>query len=251
MPVNACGSAVPKQQEMPVQECGRFCRNMQIEEWHGDARGMKAGGKMEKNVICFATGNEGKLKEIREILKGLSLEVKSMKELGIDVDVEENGKTFEENAGIKARSIQKLCQLPTLADDSGLEVDYMDKAPGIYSARFLGRDTSYTEKNQYIIDQLKDAKGEERSARFVCAIALALPDGREFVVRDTMEGQIGYEQKGENGFGYDPIFYLPEYQKMSAELPPEEKNRISHRGKALRKMRKKMEELFTAAEKSV
>lgn len=200
--------------------------------------------KMKENCICFATGNEGKLREIREILKGLPIEVKSMKELGIEVDVDENGSTFEENARIKARSIMKLCQLPTLADDSGLEVDYMNKEPGIYSARFLGRDTSYTEKNHYIIDQLKEAKGEERSARFVCAIALALLDGREFVVRDTMEGQIGYEEKGTNGFGYDPIFYLPEYQKMSAELPPEEKNRISHRGKALRKMREKIEEIF-------
>lgn len=199
---------------------------------------------MKENCICFATGNEGKLREIREILKGLPIEVKSMKELGIEVDVDENGSTFEENARIKARSIMKLCQLPTLADDSGLEVDYMNKEPGIYSARFLGRDTSYTEKNHYIIDQLKEAKGEERSARFVCAIALALLDGREFVVRDTMEGQIGYEEKGTNGFGYDPIFYLPEYQKMSAELPPEEKNRISHRGKALRKMREKIEEIF-------
>lgn len=199
---------------------------------------------MKENCICFATGNEGKLREIREILKGLPIEVKSMKELGIEVDVDENGSTFEENAMIKARSIMKLCQLPTLADDSGLEVDYMNKEPGIYSARFLGRDTPYTEKNHYIIDQLKEAEGEERSARFVCAIALALPDGREFVVRDTMEGQIGYEEKGTNGFGYDPIFYLPEYQKMSAELPPEEKNRISHRGKALRKMREKIEEIF-------
>lgn len=192
---------------------------------------------MKYSCICFATGNEGKLREIRQILSGLDVEVKSMKELGFDIDVEENGTTFEENSLIKARELAKASNLPTLADDSGLEVDYMNKEPGIYSARFLGRDTSYDEKNQYIIDKLKDAKGEERSARFVCAAALVFPDGREFVVRETMEGQIGYEQKGENGFGYDPIFFLPEYNQYSAELAPEEKNAISHRGKALRKIR--------------
>lgn len=199
---------------------------------------------MNEKCICFATGNEGKLREIREILKGFPCEVKSMKELGIDLDVDENGSTFEENAMLKAKAVMEACKLPTLADDSGLEVDYMNKEPGIYSARFLGRDTSYTEKNNYIIRQLDGVEGDDRSARFVCAIALALPDGREFIVRDTMEGQIGYEEKGENGFGYDPIFYLPEYQKYSAELAPEEKNKISHRGKALRKMRETIEKVL-------
>jgi len=188
--------------------------------------------------IVFATANEGKVKEIKEILKDFPIEVVSMKEMGITADIEENGATFEENSLIKARALVKLTGLPALADDSGLEVDYLNGEPGIYSARYLGRDTDYDYKNNYIIDKLSEAKGEERSARFVCVISLVLPDGREFVEKGVVEGLIGYEQKGENGFGYDPIFYLPEYGKTSAELPPEEKNRISHRGKALTAMKK-------------
>ena len=188
--------------------------------------------------IVFATTNEGKVKEIKEILKDFPIEVVSMKEMGISAEIEENGATFEENSLIKARALVKLTGLPALADDSGLEVDYLNGEPGIYSARYLGRDTDYDYKNNYIIDKLSGAKGEERSARFVCVISLVLPDGREFVERGVVEGLIGYEQKGENGFGYDPIFYLPEYGKTSAELPPEEKNRISHRGKALTAMKK-------------
>lgn len=188
--------------------------------------------------IVFATTNEGKVKEIKEILKDFPIEVVSMKEMGITADIEENGATFEENSLIKARALVKLTGLPALADDSGLEVDYLNGEPGIYSARYLGRDTDYDYKNNYIIDKLSEAEGEERSARFVCVISLVLPDGREFVERGVVEGLIGYEQKGENGFGYDPIFYLPEYGKTSAELPPEEKNRISHRGKALTAMKK-------------
>lgn len=188
--------------------------------------------------IVFATTNEGKVKEIKEILGDFPIEVVSMKEMGITADIEENGATFEENSLIKARALAKLTGLPALADDSGLEVDYLNGEPGIYSARYLGRDTDYDYKNNYIIDKLSGAKGEERSARFVCVISLVLPDGREFVERGVVEGLIGYEQKGENGFGYDPIFYLPEYGKTSAELPPEEKNRISHRGKALTAMKK-------------
>ena len=188
--------------------------------------------------IVFATTNEGKVKEIKEILKDFPIEVVSMKEMGITADIEENGATFEENSLIKARALVKLTGLPALADDSGLEVDYLNGEPGIYSARYLGRDTDYDYKNNYIIDKLSGAKGEERSARFVCVISLGLPDGRELVERGVVEGLIGYEQKGENGFGYDPIFYLPEYGKTSAELPPEEKNRISHRGKALTAMKK-------------
>lgn len=188
--------------------------------------------------IVFATTNEGKVKEIKEILKDFPIEVVSMKEMGITADIEENGTTFEENSLIKARALAKLTGLPALADDSGLEVDYLNGEPGIYSARYLGRDTDYDYKNNYIIDKLSGAKGKDRSARFVCVISLVLPDGREFVERGVVEGLIGYEQKGENGFGYDPIFYLPEYGKTSAELPPEKKNKISHRGKALTAMKK-------------
>ena len=188
--------------------------------------------------IVFATANEGKVKEIKEILKDFPIEVVSMKEMGITADIEEDGTTFEDNSLIKARALSKLTGLPALADDSGLEVDYLNGEPGIYSARYLGRDTDYDYKNNYIINKLSDAKEGERSARFVCVISLVLPDGREFVERGVVEGLIGYEQKGENGFGYDPIFYLPEYGKTSAELSPEEKNKISHRGKALSAMKK-------------
>lgn len=187
--------------------------------------------------IVFATTNAGKIKEIKEILADFDVEVASMKEMNITADIEENGATFEENSLIKARAVSKLTGLPALADDSGLEVDYLNGEPGIYSARYLGRDTDYDYKNNYIIKKLKDAKDEERSARFVCVISLVLPDGREFVKKGVMEGRIGYEIKGGNGFGYDPIFYLPEYGKTSAEISAEEKNKISHRGKALSAMK--------------
>ena len=189
------------------------------------------------NKIIFATTNTGKIKEIKEILADFDVEVVSMKEMNITADIEENGATFEENSLIKARAVSKLTGLPALADDSGLEVDYLNGEPGIYSARYLGRDTDYDYKNNYIIKKLKDAKDEERSARFVCVISLVLPDGREFVKKGVMEGRIGYEIKGGNGFGYDPIFYLPEYGKTSAEISAEEKNKISHRGKALSAMK--------------
>ena len=194
--------------------------------------------------IIFATGNEGKMKEVRMILEDLGLPVLSLKDAGITADVEENGTTFEENAQIKAKAIMEMTGALVLADDSGLEVDALDKEPGIYSARYMGHDTSYHIKNQNIIDRLKGKVGEERSARFVCAIAAAFPDGRVLITRGTMEGQIGYEEKGENGFGYDPIFYLPEYQCYSAELSLEEKNKLSHRGKALRLMKERLHESF-------
>ena len=198
---------------------------------------------MKKRII-FATGNEGKMKEVRMILEDLGLPVLSLKDAGITADVEENGTTFEENAQIKAKAIMEMTGALVLADDSGLEVDALDKEPGIYSARYMGHDTSYHIKNQNIIDRLEGKVGEERSARFVCAIAAAFPDGRVLITRGTMEGQIGYEEKGENGFGYDPIFYLPEYQCYSAELSLEEKNKLSHRGKALRLMKERLHESF-------
>lgn len=184
--------------------------------------------------VIFATGNEGKMKEIRMILKDFPVEVVSMKEAGIDADIVEDGKTFEENALIKARTIMKMTGDIVLADDSGLEIDYLDKAPGIYSARFLGENTSYDIKNNYILDKLKDVPDEARTARFVCAMAAVFPDGEEITRLGTVEGIIGYEIAGENGFGYDPIFYLPEYGCTSAQLVPEKKNEISHRGKTLR-----------------
>ncbi|WP_294495303.1 XTP/dITP diphosphatase [Anaerosporobacter sp.] len=192
---------------------------------------------MSKRII-FATGNEGKMREVRMILADLGYEILSLKDIGYDKEIIEDGKTFEENALIKARTIANERNEIVLADDSGLEVDYMDKQPGIYSARFLGEDTSYRIKNQYIIDQLKDAKPEERTARFVCAIACAYPDGRTITTRGTIEGYIGYEERGENGFGYDPIFMVPEFNCTTSELDLEQKNKISHRGKALEAMKK-------------
>lgn len=191
--------------------------------------------------MIFATGNENKMKEIREILGALPLEILSMKEAGVSADIVEDGKTFEENALIKARAICKLAGEMVLADDSGLEIDYLNKEPGIYSARYMGEDTSYHIKNKSLIDRLEGVPDEKRTARFVCAIAAVLPDGKELVVRGTVEGIIGYEEKGENGFGYDPIFYLPERGFTTAELPPEEKNSISHRGNALRLMKELLE----------
>lgn len=188
---------------------------------------------MEKRKLIFATGNAGKMKEIRMILGDLDYEILSMKEAGIEMNIEENGTTFEENAIIKAKAIMEAAGCLTLADDSGLEVDYLGKAPGIYSARYLGEDTPYSVKNQAIIDQLKGVEEEERSARFVCAIAAAFPDGKILTARADVEGRIAHEPKGDKGFGYDPIFYLAEYDKTTAELTPEEKNEISHRGKAL------------------
>lgn len=187
--------------------------------------------------IIFATSNADKMKEIRMILKDIPAEILSMKEAGIKVDIVEDGTTFEENSLIKARAISKVVDAIVLADDSGLEIDYINKEPGVYSARYMGEDTSYHIKNQNLIDRLKDAKDEERSARFVCVIAAVFPDGRECVTRGTIEGRIGYEEKGFNGFGYDPILYVPEYGMTTGEMDPEQKNSISHRGKALELMK--------------
>jgi XTP/dITP diphosphohydrolase len=190
---------------------------------------------MEK--LIFATGNENKMKEIRMILADCGYEILSMKEAGIQADIVEDGSTFEENAIIKATAISKLCGCLVLADDSGLEIDYLNKEPGIYSARYMGEDTSYDIKNAALIERLNGVPDEQRTARFVCAIAAAFPDGRVEVKRGTIEGRIAYEPAGENGFGYDPIFYVPEFGKTTAQLDPEEKNKVSHRGNALRLIR--------------
>ena len=187
--------------------------------------------------IVFATGNQGKLREIQEIMADMDVEIISMKEAGICVDIVENGTTFEENAMIKAKAIAKYTDAIVMADDSGLEIDYLNKEPGIYSARYLGEDTSYDIKNQALLDRMEGVPQEKRTARFVCAIAAVFPDGDVQVVRETMEGFIGYSIEGENGFGYDPIFYLEEYGCTSAAISPEEKNKISHRGKALKAMK--------------
>lgn len=187
--------------------------------------------------IIVATGNEGKMNEIRQILGEENIVFSSLKDENLqDVQIIEDGKTFEENAVIKARKISDITGQMVLADDSGLEVDYLDKAPGVYSARYLGEDTPYSVKNNHIIKLLEGVEDEKRTARFVCVIACAFPDGRTITARGIIEGRVGYEEKGENGFGYDPIFYVPEYGCTTAELPPEEKNKVSHRGKALMAM---------------
>ena len=192
--------------------------------------------------IIFATSNEGKMKEIREILGDIGLPILSLKEAGISADIVEDGDTFEANAMIKARTVHERCGDIVLADDSGLEVDYMDKAPGVFSARFMGEDTSYLIKNQYIIERLEGVTGSDRSARFVCVIGAVFPDGFEASARGAVEGWIAFEPAGENGFGYDPIFLLPDRGVTTAELTPEEKNAISHRGRALRAVRPVIEE---------
>lgn len=192
--------------------------------------------------IIFATGNEGKMDEIRMILSDIGMEILSMKQAGISADIVEDGATFEENAIIKARAVAR--HLPgdiVLADDSGLEVDYLGKEPGIYSARYLGEDTPYSEKNKKILERLSGVPKERRTARFVCAIAAVFPDGSLSTSRGTIEGYIGFEPAGEHGFGYDPIFYVDEYGCSTAQLDPEKKNEVSHRGKALRAMRGELE----------
>ena len=191
--------------------------------------------KMEK--IIFATENAHKMEEIREILRDLPCELLSMKEAGIKCDIVEDGQSFAENAMKKAKAVCEASGCITMADDSGLCVDYLDGAPGIYSSRWMGEDTSYHVKNNELIRLLEGVPDEKRSARFICAIVCAFPEGSTYTAQASYEGRIGYEEKGENGFGYDPVFYVPEKGRYSAELSPEEKNEISHRGKALRKMK--------------
>ena len=196
--------------------------------------------------IIFATGNAGKIKEIQMILADAGYEIRSMKEAGIQLDITEDGTTYEENALIKVRAVAahpNAAGCIVMADDSGLEVDALGKEPGIYSARYLGEDTPYSVKNAELIHRLDGVPDEKRTARFVCAIAAKLPDGSEIITRSTIEGRIGYEEKGSNGFGYDPIFYYPPYGKHTAELSEEEKNQVSHRGKALRLMKEELKKL--------
>lgn len=190
--------------------------------------------------MIFATGNEGKMKEIRRIMADTGMEILSMKEAGIWPDIQEDGGTYEENALIKARAVAALADTLVLADDSGLEVDWLDREPGIHSARYMGEDTPYSVKNANIIARLEGVPEEKRTARFVCAIAAVFPDGRELTVRAAIEGRIGYEERGGNGFGYDPIFYVPELHKTTAELTEDEKNQVSHRGRALRLMKEEL-----------
>lgn len=195
---------------------------------------------MSKRIV-FATGNEGKMKEIRVILADLGLDIVSMKEAGINIDIDENGTTFEENARIKAEAVAACCNDIVLADDSGLEIDYLNKEPGVYSARYMGEDTSYDIKNRALIERLDGVPKEQRTARFVCAICAVVPGHEPITVRGTIEGYIGWEPAGENGFGYDPIFYVPDLECSTAQLSMEEKNKRSHRGNALRAIKEKIQ----------
>lgn len=199
--------------------------------------------------IIFATGNAGKMREIRDILSDTDMEILSMKEAGIDADIVEDGTSFEENAVIKARAVADMLKeheagtyrdAIVLADDSGLEIDYLNKEPGIYSARYLGEDTPYSVKSRNLIERLEGVPDEKRTARFVCAIAAAMPNGEVITTYGTIEGRIDYEEKGDNGFGYDPIFYVPECGCTTAQLTEDEKNRISHRGRALEAMKEEL-----------
>lgn len=194
---------------------------------------------MRKKIV-FATGNAGKMREIREILSDMDMDIVSMKEMGIDIEIDENGDTFEENAVIKAKAVAKICGEIVLADDSGLEIDYLNKEPGIYSARYMGEETPYSVKNANLIERLSGVPDEERSARFVCAIAAAFPGGEVITAHGEVEGRIDYKEKGTNGFGYDPIFYIPGFGKTTAELSESEKNSISHRGQALNRIKEEL-----------
>lgn len=201
-----------------------------------------------RQKIIFATGNVGKMREVKEILRDMDVEVLSMKEAGIETEIEEDGSTFEENAVIKARAVAAAAGQSgaiVLADDSGLEIDCLNKEPGIYSARYLGENTSYTVKNQNLIDRLKGVPDSERTARFVCVIAAALPDGEVITARGVIEGRIDHEEKGSGGFGYDPIFYVPELGRTTAQLDMEEKNRVSHRARALNAMKTELKKVLS------
>ncbi|MEA4816373.1 MAG: XTP/dITP diphosphatase [Lachnospiraceae bacterium] len=194
--------------------------------------------------IIFATKNKGKAREVSAMLRGFDIDIRTMEEAGINIDIEETGETFEENAIIKAVAVMRESGKAAIADDSGLEVDYLNGEPGVYSARYMGEETPYEIKNKKIIELLKDAKGEKRKARFICAIAVAFPDRETFVCRGVFEGYIAYEPKGKNGFGYDPIFFLPEYNMTSGEIDSELKNKISHRAKALKAMTDRLKDFF-------
>lgn len=197
-----------------------------------------------KHRIIFATGNGGKMREIRLILGDLGCEILSMKEAGADLEIVEDGETFAENAEIKARAVWEYTGDIVLADDSGLVVDYLDGEPGIYSARYMGENTSYEIKNRNLIERLKDARGDARTARFVCNIAAVLPDGQILHTEKTMEGRIADKPAGSEGFGYDPILWLPEYGVTSAQLTIEQKNQVSHRGKALEAMKVELKKVL-------
>ncbi len=189
---------------------------------------------MEDKVIVVASGNQGKIKEFKEMLEPEGYTVKSLSDFPDMPEVEETGTTFHDNAIIKAQAVTDRCGITAISDDSGLEIDALDKKPGVMSARWLGHDTSYDVKNQKVLDLLKDKK--DRTCRYVCAIAITRVNEEPVVFEDTVECEVALEAKGSNGFGYDPIIYYAPSGKTMAEMSKEEKNSISHRGKAVRKL---------------
>ncbi|MBR5306876.1 MAG: XTP/dITP diphosphatase [Oscillospiraceae bacterium] len=193
-------------------------------------------------VFAVATNNQKKLKEIQRILDSFGITAKTLKELDINIEIEENGTTFEENAVIKAKAIAEICNLPTISDDSGLEVDALNGAPGVYTARFAGEHATDDENIDKLLAEMEGVEKEKRTARFVSAVCLYMPDGRNTVCRGTCEGWIGWERIGDGGFGYDPVFMVDEtsYSQMS----PEAKDAISHRGSALRQLKEKISEFI-------
>ena len=191
--------------------------------------------------LILATSNKDKAREIAEILSDTPFVVTTMKDEGYDPDIVEDGKTFEENALIKARTVHALAEgAYVMADDSGLCIDALDGAPGIYSARFCGENSTYPEKFAKIFEMLKDVPEGKRTAKFVCSIAVVRPDGSEFTVRGEVCGVLHEKPMGDGGFGYDPIFYVPEFGMTTAQMTKEQKNSISHRGKASRAMAEKL-----------
>jgi XTP/dITP diphosphohydrolase len=198
---------------------------------------------MEKFVL--ASGNEHKLIEIEKVLKGFGIGIVKMSEVGLgDLEIIEDGETFEENSFIKANEVMERTGLPTIADDSGLMVNYLDGAPGVYSARFAGESVTYEDNNDKLLKVLKGVSENKRGAKFVTVITLLFPTGNKIVARGEIHGKILTQRKGEKGFGYDPLFYVEEYGKTFAEMSLELKNKISHRGKALVNLKNQLEEYY-------
>lgn len=194
--------------------------------------------------IIVATKNEGKIKEMKAIFANKDVQVKSLLDYPSIPDIEETGETFAENAKIKAQAIANVFQRPVIADDSGLIVDALDGAPGVYSARYAGEEKNDEKNNEKLLRELQNVSEQERTARFYCALCVAFPDGKSYIFEGSCEGMIAKEPKGENGFGYDPIFYIPHLKKTMAQLSQEEKNQLSHRAKAIEKLVQSWDDLF-------
>lgn len=199
---------------------------------------------MTEKLIIIATKNKGKVKEFQALLEPRGVKVTSLLDYEPIPDVEETGATFAKNAELKALAMAKYFQKPVIADDSGLIVDALNGAPGIYSARYAGEEKNDAKNNEKLLREMKDVEDDQRTARFHCAICVAFPNGKSYLFEGSCEGMIAKEPKGENGFGYDPLFYIPHLKKTMAQLTEREKNQISHRAKAIEKLAAHWEEIF-------